>query len=204
MVKSSISIGLSLLVALACTHQPVKKEVRAIDQKAEVKRVIPPPEEAESYQLSHATPHQWLDDYRFGKFFRERAEFFIIKNPKSKILDSGISTIVLYYLDGVHCQTRFILNENIADKTIAQYGTFSITPLDQHNKTILQQAPVLIDHNGQKKLNPALTRYELQWKLPTKYIRLRVDKENAYEPYMYSEHVPNYDKLFRELELATL
>lgn len=163
-----------------------------------------PPEEAASYQLSHAEPRQWLEDYRFGKFFQERAEFFVIQNPKSKIFDIPVSKIILYYLDEVHCQSRFMLTENAANKLIVQYGKFSITPLDANNKTTLEKESILINDNGQKKINPALTRYELLWKLPGKFIRLRVDQDNPYEPYVYSEHVPNYHQLFRELELATL
>ncbi|QOI98102.1 MAG: hypothetical protein HRU69_11670 [Flammeovirgaceae bacterium] len=145
---------LSVILAVsACTHQPRKKEVETIEQKAEVKKIIPPPDEATAYQLSNSEPRQWLEDYRFGKFFQERAEFFVIQSPKSKIFDSPVSRIILYYLDGEHCQSRFILTENVANKIIAQYGTFSITPLDGNNKTALENQPIMIDDNGQRMLN---------------------------------------------------
>ena len=203
-MRLTTGILLAILAASACTHQPAKKQIEKAEQKAEVKRVIPPPEEAASYQLSTTESRQWLEDYRFGKFFQERAEFFVIQDTKSKIFETRISTIIMYYLDGVHCQSRFILTENVADKLIAQYGTFTITPLDENNKRVLTEASVMINENGKKRINPELTHYELLWKLPSKYIRLHVDKDNPYEPYVYSEHVPDYHRLFRELELATL
>jgi len=87
---------------------------------------------------------------------------------------------------------------------IKQYGTFQITPLDETNKRILENEAVLITNNGYRQINPALTRYELLWKFPTKFIRLRIDAENTYEPYVYSEHVPDYKRRYQEIELATL
>jgi hypothetical protein len=202
-MRRSIEITLALLALSACTARPPKKEVAEADQKIEIKKIIAPPEEATSYQLSNTEPRKWLEDYRFGKFFNDRAEFFVIHNPKSRIFDSGVSKIILYYLDGNHCQSRFVLAENIAAKMIKQYGTFQITPLDETNKRILENEAVLITNNGYRQINPALTRYELLWKFPTKFIRLRIDAENTYEPYVYSEHVPDYKNIFQEIELAT-
>lgn len=197
---------LFLIVAITgCAYQPAKKEVQQpIEVKAAEKKVVPLPEDAVSYQLSFTEPRDWLEDYRFGKFFGDRAEFFVIQNPESKIFNSNVSKIILYYLDGTHCQSRFILAENVSDRMIAQYGTFTITPLDERNRNLLSEQSVMITDNGKMRINPLLTRYELLWKLPSKHIRIHVDMENPYEPYVYTEHIPDYHRIFRELELATL
>jgi hypothetical protein len=178
-------------------HEPEtetgKSEVKQIGQEA---MVLTPGDEADKRPV--------LDSHLFGKFFGDRAEFFVIQNSASKIHDSQVKTIILYYLDDQHCQSKFILSDNIADELIARYGKFSISPLDMENRQLLESEPILLRENEKNTLNKVFTRFELSWKLPDKTIRFRVEKNNAEEQYVYTEHIPDYENVFRAVEKSTL
>jgi hypothetical protein len=145
-----------------------------------------------------------LNDYRFGKFFEDRAEFFVIPNSTSKILGSPVKTIVLYYLDDRHCQSKFFLSGNISNELIARYGKFRIAPLDHENNERLKRGPVLVKENERTILNKALTRVELSWVLADKVIRFRVDLQEKSDQFIYTEHIPDYEQVFRAVEKASL
>lgn len=144
-----------------------------------------------------------LDDYLFGKFFQDRAEFFVIQHSNSTIFDTPVSTVVLYYLDGDHCKTKFILTEDIGARLMAEYGNFKIIPLDEPTKELLSQEEIIVTDKDKKVINKALRKYELLWKLNTKIVRFKVDLDNPTEPFVYTEHVPQYDNLYRNLESAS-
>ncbi len=141
-----------------------------------------------------------LDDYLFGKFFQDRAVFFVIQNSTSTLFDARVNTAILYYLDGEHCKTKFIMSEDIGPQLIARYGNFKIIPLDDLTKELLAKEEVIVADNHKRVINKSFRKYELLWKLNTKIVRFKVDPENSTEPYVYTEHVLQYDNLYRSLE----
>lgn len=145
-----------------------------------------------------------LDGHLFGKFFGDRAEFFVIQDSNSKIHDSQVKTIILYYLDERHCQSKYVLSDNICNVLIARYGRFSITPLDQENKKLLENSPIVIKQDGKTSLNNIFTRVELAWKLADKTIRFRLDRNSVDEEFVYTEHIPEYEDVFRGIEKSSL
>jgi hypothetical protein len=173
--------------------------------KAEVAPTYVLPRDAVVFTLNNdSVARPWLKDHLFGKFFEDRAEFFVIQGSSSEILGAPVSTIILYYLDERHCQSKFILTENIADKLIARYGTFNLTPLDQNNRDLLETKNILIEEDGHKMLNRSFTHVELSWKLQDKIIRYRLEARSQDERFVYTEHIPDYDKIFRTVEKAML
>ncbi|MBX2962981.1 MAG: hypothetical protein KF687_10750 [Cyclobacteriaceae bacterium] len=143
-----------------------------------------------------------LDDYLFGKFFEDRAEFFVIQQANATIFGTPVNTAILYYLDGEHCKTKFILEQDISSQLIEEYGNFKIIALDDQSKDILSEQEIVVMENGKKTVNKSLTKVELFWTLKNKVIRLKIDQQNLYEPYVYTEHVLNYDNLYRNLETS--
>lgn len=141
-----------------------------------------------------------LDNYLFGKFFQDRAEFFVIQHSNSTIFDTPVSTVVLYYLDGEHCKTKFIMTEDISARLMAEYGNFKIIPLDEPTKELVSKEEIVITNQNKKLINKAFKKYELLWKLNNKIVRFKVDLDNPTEPFVYTEHVPHYDNLYRNLE----
>lgn len=194
-----------LVLAMACTkHKPVVKDDSPGKQNIPEPRYILPQDALAFTPKSDTTEQPWLKDHFFGKFFQDRAEFFVIQNSTSEIFGTPVKTIVLYYLDERHCQSKFIVSENIADKLIARYGTFSLTALDDYNRELAENENVLIEENGSKKLNRDFTHVELSWKLSDKIVRFRLNEQHKTEPFVYTEHVPEYQNLYRTVEMASL
>jgi len=155
-----------------------------------------------SISESNDAERPWLDDYRFGKFFQDRAEFFVIQNSNSTIFNTPVNTVVLYYLDGEHCKTKFIVADDISSQLLDEYGNFKIIPLDDETKEVLSKEDIVVTENEKKVINRALAKYELLWKLNNKVVRFRVDRGNPTEPFVYTEQVPHYDNLYRNLEAS--
>lgn len=202
LVWLSAIIGLGLI---ACSKP--QRSAMADDPKGrtELTPTYVLPQDAVVFTLNDdSVARPWLKDHLFGKFFEDRAEFFVIQGSNSEILGAPVSTIILYYLDERHCQSKFILTENIADKLIARYGTFNITPLDQNNRDLLAKENILVEEAGHKILNRSFTHVELSWKLQDKIIRYRLEARSQDEQYVYTERIPDYDKIFRTVEKAML
>ena len=49
----------------------------------------------------------------FGKFFQERAEFYIIEDPNKTIYNHPVKSITLYFLDGKLSKTKYELDADI-------------------------------------------------------------------------------------------
>ena len=155
-----------------------------------------------SISESNEAERPWLDDYRFGKFFQDRAEFFVIQNSNSTIFSTPVKTVVLYYLDGEHCKTKFIMADDISSRLLNEYGSFKIIPLDEETKETLSKEDIVVSEHEKRIINKSLKKYELLWKLNNKLVRFRVDRDNPTEPFVYIEQVPHYDNLYRNLEAS--
>jgi len=52
-----------------------------------------------------------IEENLFGKFFCDRAEFYVIKNPQNEVYATRPESITLFYLDGELRQTKYIRSE---------------------------------------------------------------------------------------------
>lgn len=136
----------------------------------------------------------------YGKFFNERAEFFIIENPQNKLHDTGVKSITLYYLDGQLGKTKYILQQNVADKLIECYGSFKISAYDNKNRDILKSGKVLVKTDEDIVLNQQLDNYQLTWTSGNNKIVYKVNVNDKQETYRYVEKRSNYEQNFREIE----
>lgn len=136
----------------------------------------------------------------YGKFFNERAEFFIIENPQNKLHDTGVKSITLYYLDGQLGKTKYILQQNVADKLIECYGSFKISAHDSKNRDILKSGKVLVKTDEDIELNHELDNYQLTWTSGNNKIVYKVNVNDKQETYRYVEKRSNYEQNFREIE----
>lgn len=136
----------------------------------------------------------------YGKFFNERAEFFIIENPKNKLLDIEVNSITLYYLDGQLGKTKYILGQDAAKKLIECYGNFKISAHDKKNRDILKSEQVLVKNGDQLVLNPALDNYKLKWISDNNTIVYEVNAHDRHETFRYIEKRNTYEQNFKEIE----
>jgi hypothetical protein len=136
----------------------------------------------------------------FGKFFRERAEFYVIEDPNKTIYGHPVKTITLYFLDGTLSKTKFELDEDISDDLIHSYGAFTITGYDTLTRKLFKTEKIIQTLSQRKVLNKNLLNYELKWEMPSKIIYIRVDKSAPKKRFEYIETIKNYDSKYKRLE----
>ena len=138
----------------------------------------------------------------FGKFFQERAEFYIIEDPNKTIYNHPVKSITLYFLDGKLSKTKYKLDADISDDLIHSYGTFTIKGYDSITRRLFKTEKIVDRVNNKKILNKNLISYELKWEMSSKFIYTRVDKSGPMVRYEYIESLKNYDAKFRGVERA--
>jgi hypothetical protein len=136
----------------------------------------------------------------FGRFFCDRAEFFVIDDPTNEIYSKRPSTIVLYFLDGALCQSKYELEENISDRLFTELGKCRIRGLDARNKMIIAANEIRINSNGSTMFNPKLDNYELRWTMGDKEIRFRVERIKDRKTFTYTERLKSYEKEMDRIE----
>ncbi len=145
-----------------------------------------------------------LEGNLFGKFYQDRATFYIINNPQNTICDVRVNTLTMYYLDGELCKTKYLLEKDVTNDLINQYGKFKIQGFDVKTRYLLQHEPIVIRKGKRWELNRKFTNYKLTWILADKRLELKVDKDDQEEPYKFVEQLPNYDKIRKEVERTAL
>jgi len=138
----------------------------------------------------------------FGKFFQERAEFYIIENPNKTIYNHPVKSITLYFLDGKLSKTKYELDAEISDDLIHSYGTFTIKGYDSITRRVFKTEKIVDRVNNKRILNKNLVNYELKWEMSSKFIYTRVDKSGPKVRYEYVESLKNYDEKFKGVERA--
>lgn len=135
----------------------------------------------------------------FGRFFCDRAEFFIFRNPENMLHASRAESITLFYLDGRLRQTKYILVSDITPQLVQSLGTFKIIGLDTKNKEIINTDEVLIQENNGMTLNPRLDHFEMRWSFDDTEIKYRVCLDSE-ERFVFWERSATYEKEFKRIE----
>lgn len=136
----------------------------------------------------------------FGKFFKERAEFYVIENPNKTIYNHPVKSITLYFLDGTLAKTKYELDEDISDNLIASYGAFTIKGYDTLTRKLFKTEKILQVIDQRKVLNKNLINYELKWDMNSKFIYTRVDKSGPKKRFEYIEALRNYERRYKRVE----
>jgi len=147
---------------------------------------------------SNETKNDTLSDNLFGRFFCDRAEFYIIDNPQNEIYFQKPTSIILYYLDGELCQAKYELKENIADRLFKELGRCRIVGIDLKNRGIIESNGIRIKSETGTVFNPELDNYELKWTIGDKEIKYRVEgKKNKF---IYTEKLKSYERQYKGIE----
>ena len=139
----------------------------------------------------------------FTTFFGDRAELVVVDNPNNQIFGASIEKIILFYIDGKLCQTKYILRNDIADTLVNKFEKVNAVGLDEDNKRIIESGNWLTYTNNQYLVSDKLTHFQLMWELPDKQITLRVDNAKVVEGIEYIETLPSYEKFYEERGHAT-
>ena len=93
----------------------------------------------------------------FGKFFKQRAEFYIIENPNKTLYNRPVKSITLYFLDGTLAKTKYELDDDISDDLIQSFGTFTIKGYDTLTRGLFKREKIIAMNDQRKTLNKNLT-----------------------------------------------
>lgn len=135
----------------------------------------------------------------YGRFFNDRAEYYIIENPSNTLMQSAIKRAILYYFDGKLYRVKYQLSEDKSSQLIRSRPSFSIRGLTERSRDILAaQSPVKRNSVGNYEINPSVDDYELTWRSDDIIVKWRrVKSEKFYE---YSEYSAEYTSKYRELQ----
>jgi hypothetical protein len=136
----------------------------------------------------------------YGKFFRERAEFYIIENPNKTIYNRPVKSITLYFLDGTLAKTKYELEDDISDDLIHSYGNFTIQGYDTLTRRLVKSKRIIHVINDKKILNKSLTNYRLKWNVNSKFIYARVDKSGPRKRFEYIESLKEYETKYKRVQ----
>ena len=136
----------------------------------------------------------------YGKFFQERAEFYIIENPNKTIYSRPVKSITLYFLDGMLAKTKYELDEDISDELIKSYGNFTVRGYDTLTRRLVKSKRIIDVIDNKKTLNKSLTNYQLRWNLDSKFVYARVDKSGPRKRFEYIESLKDYETKYRSVQ----
>jgi hypothetical protein len=136
----------------------------------------------------------------YGKFFQERAEFYIIENPNKTIYSRPVKSITLYFLDGRLAKTKYELAEDISDELIASYGNFTVRGYDTLTRRLVKSKRIIDVIENKKTLNKSLTNYQLRWNLDSKFVYARVDRSGPKKRFEYIESLKDYETKYRSVQ----
>ena len=112
------------------------------------------------------TPREQLiieEEHLHGRFFKDRAEFYVVEKPEMFISNTLVKELTLYFIDGILCKKKYALANDISSELMKSYGSFKFLPLNPNTRTIIQKEPVVIKTPTGNVLNDKLDRYEMKW-----------------------------------------
>ena len=140
----------------------------------------------------------------YGKFFDERAAFYIIEEPQNKLFQAKVKSLTLYYLDGQLSQTRYIVEQDIVDSLLKMYGSFGIIGHDPKNQELIRSRQIMLSTADGLVFNKALDNYQLVWQVEDQQIRYRVNIHTLNEQFKYVERTKAYKQTLNEIERTAM
>jgi len=143
-----------------------------------------------------------IDDVHLhGKFFDDRAEFFVVEQPLLYLGDTKVEELTLYFIDGVLCKKKYELEKDISSDLMKTYGTFKFKALNDSSKVISKQEGVLA--KGKKRtINNNLTYYRMKWPKNSPLLYYEYKRDSAMENRFLIEELASYKILLRQAELS--
>lgn len=140
------------------------------------------------------------DDHLFGKFYDDRIEFHIIDDPGITLHQADVEQITLYYIDGILCRKKYLLNEDIANQLAAQYGALTYRSLNFATDSLAREMGVLLATSNGKRFNPYLKKYQLKWDLDSAVIYFQHLEDSLETNNYYIEEVAEYRHRYRSVQ----
>lgn len=202
-IRSMLLLGILVLACCGKTNKDSLHEDRQSTAKENVKTLdnteVPETILTLSTQQKTDSVQENINDNLFGKFFCDRAEFYIIQNPQNEIYATRPESITLYYLDNELRQTKYILTGDIVTQLVNELGNFKIVGLDFKNRNLINSKSIVFKTEKGVTLNDQLDNFELRWTFGNREVKYSV-RAGARAQYVYIEKDKDFEKEFRAIE----
>jgi len=140
------------------------------------------------------------DEHLHGRFFQDRAEFFVVEQPLLYLADTKVEELTLYFIDDVLCKKKYELASDISTDLMRTYGTFKFRALNDSSKTIAKKEGVLQKSTKKKTMNQNMNYYRMRWPNQKPALYYEYKRDSVEERRLLIEELSEYKNLLREAE----
>lgn len=138
----------------------------------------------------------------YGKFFNDRAAFYVVENPNLYVSNTEVKELTLYFIDGMLCKKKYLLQEDISAELIKTYGNFRFKPLSHQTRDLSRSEQIVIKDGSGNHINEKLDRYQMRWDEKEMLIRYIHRKDSATVEILLEEELIEYGHLLHAAELS--
>ncbi len=194
------------LIAFQCSpkksikDEPVRKGLTESEKIANI-------EEAITFDLISveigATREQMnvSQEHLYGKFFEDRAEFYIVENPDLYVSDALVNRLTLYFIDGTLCKKKYELDTDISQELMKAYGGFRFKALNDTTYKLSREEKIVVKSDSGSFINDSFNRYQMKWEDEGVAIKYLVFKDTTAGQLELVEELLSYKDLLRAAEL---
>lgn len=194
-----------LLVSLSCSspakkEAPIKKGLTERGKKANL-------DKATTFSLIQveigSTKEQMSvnQEHLYGKFFDDRAEFYIVENPELYISSTLVNRLTLYFIDGTLCKKKYELDSDISNDLMKAYGGFRFKALNDTTYKLSRSEKIVLKTEEGNLINQKFNRYQMKWSKADVDIKYVVFKDSIAGELELVEELTAYKNLLRAAEL---
>ena len=196
----------TLLIVLICCSSPDRKETpvkKNLTEKSKKANL----EKATTYSLIQveigSTKEQMSVDqeHLYGKFFDDRAEFYIVENPELYISSTLVNRLTLYFIDGTLCKKKYELDSDISNDLMKAYGGFRFKALNDTTYKLSRSEKIVLKTSEGNEINDKFNRYQMKWEKADVDIKYVVFKDSVAGELELVEELSAYKNLLRAAEL---
>lgn len=198
-------ISLLFLATLACEEdkQPITN-----DSREPSNTVAPQPPKRVEFKKSPSKPkrsyleRKYLPESElFGKFFQDRIQFHIVKDPDLTLYKTKVKELTFYHIDDELSKKKFEMAGDISSDLVAVFGNFKLRPLDSVSVVIAKSEPIIKSNDQGKYINENLRNFEMRWEKTDKTIRFKTKTDSlGAKTFVYSEENSDYKFMFQSIQ----
>lgn len=140
-------------------------------------------------------------EHLYGKFFDDRAEFYIVENPELYISSSQVNRLTLYFIDGTLCKKKYELDSDISTELMKAYGGFRFRALNDTTYKLSRSEKIVLKTKEGNVVNDKFNRFQMKWEDEDVDIRYVVFKDSLAGQLELIEELGAYKQLLRAAEL---
>lgn len=137
----------------------------------------------------------------YGKFFDDRAEFYIVENPDLYVSEALVNRLTLYFIDGTLCKKKYELDTDISQELMKAYGGFRFKALNDTTYKLSREENIVVKSDTGNFINDSFNRYQMKWEDEGVAIKYLVFKDTTAGQLELVEELVAYKKLLRAAEL---